>query len=49
MSIGADPLIGGVLALSGSDDLAGVMIRKEPKGHGTGRYLEGPSNRGRPS
>ena len=42
MSIGADPLIGGVLTLSGSEDLAGVMIRKEPKGHGTGRYLEGP-------
>ena len=42
MSIGADPLIGAVLALSPRDDLAGVMIRKEAKGHGTGRYLEGP-------
>ena len=42
MSIGADPLIGACLALSERDDLAGVMIRKEAKGHGTGRYLEGP-------
>ena len=42
MSIGADPLIGAVLALSPQEDLAGVMIRKEAKGHGTGRYLEGP-------
>ena len=42
MSIGADPLIGAVLALSNRDDLAGAMIRKEAKGHGTGRFVEGP-------
>ena len=47
MSIGADPLIGAALALSDRDDLAGVLIRKEPKGHGTGRYLEGPLEPGR--
>ncbi|MFH5802506.1 orotate phosphoribosyltransferase [Alienimonas sp. DA493] len=42
MSIGADPLIGGVLSLSDRTDLVGAMIRKEAKGHGTGRYVEGP-------
>ncbi len=42
MSIGADPLIGGVLCLSDRTDLVGAMIRKEAKGHGTGRYVEGP-------
>ena len=46
MSIGADPLIGAVLALSDRDDLVGVMIRKEAKGHGTGRFLEGPLRAG---
>ena len=47
MSIGADPLIGGVLSLSGRHDLVGAMIRKEAKGHGTERYVEGPLRPGR--
>lgn len=44
MSIGADPIIGGVLAIAASRgrDLCGFMVRKEPKGHGTQRYIEGP-------
>ncbi|NNJ26139.1 orotate phosphoribosyltransferase [Alienimonas chondri] len=42
MSIGADPLIGGVLTLAEREDLVGAMIRKEAKGHGTGQYVEGP-------
>jgi len=46
MSIGADPLIGGVLCESGRADLVGTMIRKEAKGHGTGRYVEGPVQAG---
>ena len=46
MSIGADPLIGGVLCLSDRDELVGVMIRKEAKGHGTGRFVEGPLEAG---
>ena len=46
MSIGADPLIGGVLCLSDRDDLVGAMIRKEAKGHGTGRFVEGPLRAG---
>jgi orotate phosphoribosyltransferase len=44
MSIGADPIIGGVLAVAGAGgrDLKGFLVRKEPKGHGTQRYIEGP-------
>lgn len=44
MSIGADPIIGGVLAVAGSQGraLQGFLVRKEAKGHGTGRYIEGP-------
>lgn len=44
MSIGADPIVGGVLtaaAISGRK-LDGFLVRKEAKGHGTGRYIEGP-------
>jgi len=44
MSIGADPIVGGVLAVAGSRgrSLGGFLVRKEPKGHGTQRYIEGP-------
>ena len=44
MSIGADPVIGGVLAAAGEAgrDLAGLLVRKEAKGHGTKKYIEGP-------
>lgn len=44
MSIGADPIIGGVLAAAGAAgrELVGFLVRKEPKGHGTLRYIEGP-------
>ncbi|MGE5192639.1 MAG: orotate phosphoribosyltransferase [Deltaproteobacteria bacterium] len=44
MSIGADPIIGGVLAAAGARgrELLGLLVRKEPKGHGTQRFIEGP-------
>ena len=44
MSIGADPIIGGVLAAAGARgrELLGFLVRKEPKGHGTQRFIEGP-------
>tara|TARA_R110002072_G_scaffold238769_2_gene396323 strand:- start:228182 stop:228742 length:561 start_codon:yes stop_codon:yes gene_type:complete len=44
MSIGADPIIGGVLTVAAERDqaLIGVMVRKEAKGHGTQKYIEGP-------
>ena len=45
MSIGADPIVGGVLtaaAARGRTDLVGFLVRKEAKGHGTQRFIEGP-------
>lgn len=44
MSIGADPIIGGVLtaAAARERDLVGFLVRKEAKGHGTQRFIEGP-------
>jgi len=44
MSIGADPIVAAVLTIAGIRGLPlrGFMVRKEAKGHGTGRYLEGP-------
>lgn len=48
MSIGADPIVGGVLvaAAAADRDLNGFMVRKEAKGHGTNRYVEGPVTAG---
>jgi len=48
MSIGADPITAAVVTMAG---VAGLplkvfMIRKEPKGHGLGRYVEGPVKAG---
>ena len=44
MVIGADPIVGGVLvaAAEQSRPLDGFLVRKESKGHGTQRYIEGP-------
>lgn len=44
MSIGADPIIGAVLAVAAERgrELQGFLIRKESKGHGTNKYVEGP-------
>jgi orotate phosphoribosyltransferase len=44
MAIGADPITAAVLTLAGTRDISlrGVMVRKEPKQHGTGRLVEGP-------
>lgn len=44
MSIGADPIIGGVLTVAAEQnrELIGVMVRKEAKGHGTQKFIEGP-------
>lgn len=48
MSIGADPIIGGVLAVAGEREipLQGFLVRKEAKGHGTNRFIEGPVKAG---
>ena len=44
MSIGADPITAAVVTMSDvrGTPLVGFMVRKEPKGHGTNQYIEGP-------
>ena len=44
MAIGADPITASIVTLAGQQDLPikGFMVRKEPKGHGTGKQIEGP-------
>jgi orotate phosphoribosyltransferase len=46
VSIGGDPLVCSVVltAFENKDNLAGFLIRKEPKGHGTNRWVEGGKN-----
>ncbi|TWU30421.1 orotate phosphoribosyltransferase [Bythopirellula polymerisocia] len=48
MAIGADPITAAILTLAGMRDipLRGVMVRKEPKGHGLGKHVEGPYESG---
>ena len=42
--IGADPIVGGMLTVAATQgrSLHGFLVRKEAKGHGTDRYIEGP-------
>ena len=44
MSIGADPITSAVITMAGVEGLPlkGFMVRKEPKGHGTQKFVEGP-------
>ncbi len=44
MAIGADPITGAILTLAGTRDLPlrGIIVRKESKSHGTGKFVEGP-------
>ena len=44
MSIGADPITASVVTMSAVNGtpIAGFMVRKEPKGHGTNQHIEGP-------
>jgi len=44
MVIGADPIVGAILALADKKGmkLDGFLVRKEPKGHGTRSQIEGP-------
>jgi orotate phosphoribosyltransferase len=48
MAIGADPITAAILTLAGirGMPLRGVMVRKEPKQHGTGKTVEGPFQAG---
>lgn len=44
MSIGADPITAAVVTMSAvrGTPIAGFMVRKQAKGHGTSQYVEGP-------
>jgi orotate phosphoribosyltransferase len=48
MSIGADPVTSAVVTMAGVEGLPlkGFLVRKEPKDHGTKRYIEGPVSPG---
>lgn len=43
LTLGADPIVGGMVALSAlrKKPLQGFIVRKEPKTHGTGKQVEG--------
>lgn len=44
LAIGADPIVAGVVArsLGLGYPVTGFIVRKEPKSHGTGTWIEGP-------
>ena len=44
MAIGADPITAAVITMAGvrGQQMSGFLVRKEAKGHGTNRYVEGP-------
>ncbi|TWU41382.1 Orotate phosphoribosyltransferase [Novipirellula aureliae] len=44
MAIGADPITASIVTIAGQQNLPlkGFMVRKEAKGHGTGKQVEGP-------
>ena len=44
LTLGADPLVSGVAVCSALDKklIDALIVRKEPKGHGTGAWIEGP-------
>ena len=44
IAIGADPITAAIITIAGINNvkMSGVLIRKEPKGHGTNRFVEGP-------
>jgi orotate phosphoribosyltransferase len=48
MSIGADPITAAVVTMSAvrGTPISGFMVRREPKGHGTNQYIEGPVHPG---
>lgn len=49
LTLGADPIVGAALAVAGTRGNAGLrgfLVRKEAKGHGTGRLVEGPVEAG---
>ncbi len=47
-TVAADPIAGAVAAVSYAEGrpVSGFMVRKEPKGHGMGKQVEGPVKKG---
>lgn len=46
LTLGADPIVAGVAALSGAGrPVRAFIVRKQAKGHGTGSLIEGPALR----
>jgi len=50
LTLGADPLVSAVSLVSHleGEPLLGAIVRKSAKGHGTGRWIEGPADPDRP-
>lgn len=48
LTLGADPIVGSMLALAGMEDLSlkGFIVRKATKDHGTKSLVEGPLSKG---
>ena len=48
MSMGADPIVGAIITIAGVRNLPlkGFLVRKEAKGHGTQKFVEGPVTAG---
>ena len=44
LTLGADPLVSGISVISALEraTMDALIVRKEPKGHGTGAWIEGP-------
>jgi len=47
-TLAADPIVASIAVISHIEgrSIDGFIIRKEPKGHGTGKLIEGPLNKG---
>ncbi len=47
-TLAADPIVTSIVVISYTEgrNIDGFIIRKEPKGHGTGKLIEGPLNSG---
>ena len=45
LTLGADPLVAGVAIVAAIEEryMDGLIVRKEPKGHGTKAWIEGPT------
>jgi orotate phosphoribosyltransferase len=44
MAVGADPITAAIITIAGIRKLplAGILVRKESKGHGTNKFVDGP-------